>query len=204
MPLPLSLPAVCGVPSGAFLDAEPLPWAFRVVFVGRSARAMGSVRLRPHHDECMQIRPSEHRESRHLVMAHRTILTSIWTSVLAALVALLSCFGLAGKAAPASAPAPSAAGAAATAVRRPAVVARRTWRAMMRGGSLPPTIKQRIRAEAHGKTPSVRRSTTADAMGAGPGTAARTTAPVVAPAAPVAVPAAATAGAAREALGLAA
>lgn len=36
---------------------------------------------------------------------------------------------------------------------------------MMRGGSLPPTIKQRIRAEAHGKSPSVRRSTTALAAG---------------------------------------
>ncbi len=35
---------------------------------------------------------------------------------------------------------------------------------MMRGGSLPPTIKQRIRAEAHGKAPSVRRSTTAASL----------------------------------------
>ncbi|MFJ7590717.1 DUF6344 domain-containing protein [Streptomyces sp. NPDC097617] len=143
-------------------------------------------------------------------MAHRNVLASIWTSVLAALVALLSCVGLAGKSAPASVSAPVAAGpAAATAVRRPAVAARRTWRAVMRGGSLPPTIKQRIRAEAHGKTPSVRRSTTAAAMGAGPGSAARTltsgTAPAAAPAAAsVTVRAAATAGAARETLRLAA
>ncbi|MFG2990651.1 DUF6344 domain-containing protein [Streptomyces sp. NPDC048257] len=138
-------------------------------------------------------------------MAHRNVLTSIWTSVLAALVALLSCFGLAGKAAPASVSAPTAGSPAVTAVRRPAVVARRTWREMMRGGSLPPTIKQRIRAEAHGKTPSVRRSTTAAAMGAGPGTAARTLTPVAAPmAVPAVAPVAATAGAAREALGLAA
>lgn len=87
-------------------------------------------------------------------MTHRSIITSIWTSVLAALVALLSGFGLAAKSASAvaSVPAPAAAGTAATAVRRPAVAARRTWRAMMRGGSLPPTIKQRIHAEAHGKT----------------------------------------------------
>ncbi|MGW7450265.1 DUF6344 domain-containing protein [Streptomyces sp. NPDC054787] len=96
-------------------------------------------------------------------MAHRSILTSIWTSVLAVLAALLGFLGLAGKAAPVAAGVPAPA-AAATARRRPAVVARRTWRAMMRGGSLPPTIKQRIRAEAHGKTPSVRRSTTAAAM----------------------------------------
>ncbi|MGW6938277.1 DUF6344 domain-containing protein [Streptomyces xanthophaeus] len=101
-------------------------------------------------------------------MAHRTTFTSIWTAVLAALVALLGAFGFGGKAAPAAASfSAPAAPAAATGARRPAVTARRTWRAMMRGGSLPPTIKQRIRAEAHGKTPSVRRSTTAAAMGAG-------------------------------------
>ncbi|MFE5719598.1 DUF6344 domain-containing protein [Streptomyces erythrochromogenes] len=47
----------------------------------------------------------------------------------------------------------------------------------MRGGSLPPTLKQRIRAEAHGKTPGVRRSTTAAAMGAAPGTTARVLTP---------------------------
>ncbi|MER5413640.1 DUF6344 domain-containing protein [Streptomyces virginiae] len=148
-------------------------------------------------------------------MTQRSILTSIWTSVLAVLMAVLSGFGLAVKSAPAAA-APAAAGtegAEATAVRRPAVAARRSWRAMMRGGSLPPTIKQRIRAEAHGKTPSVRRSTTAAAMGAGTGsgTASRTSTSPAAPAAPhaavpapaAAVPAAAT-GAARDGLALAA
>ncbi|MFD6913809.1 DUF6344 domain-containing protein [Streptomyces virginiae] len=148
-------------------------------------------------------------------MTQRSILTSIWTSVLAVLMAVLSGFGLAVKSAPAAA-APAAAGtegAEATAVRRPTVAARRSWRAMMRGGSLPPTIKQRIRAEAHGKTPSVRRSTTAAAMGAGTGsgTASRTSTSPAAPAAPhaavpapaAAVPAAAT-GPARDGLALAA
>ncbi|MEU6208776.1 DUF6344 domain-containing protein [Streptomyces sp. NPDC090085] len=102
-------------------------------------------------------------------MAQRTVLTSIWTSVLAALVALLSVLGLGRKTAPvvATAAAPAAPAAAPAPAARPAVAARRSWRAMMRGGALPPTIKQRIRAEAHGKTPSVRRSTTAAAMGAG-------------------------------------
>ncbi|MCX5377109.1 DUF6344 domain-containing protein [Streptomyces sp. NBC_00091] len=95
-------------------------------------------------------------------MTHRSI-TSIWTTVLAALVALLAALGLGGKAAPVAAGAKLAAPVV-PAVRRPAVVARRTWRAVMRGGSLPPTIKQRIRAEAHGKAPSVRRSTTAAAL----------------------------------------
>ncbi|MFF3084995.1 DUF6344 domain-containing protein [Streptomyces nojiriensis] len=161
-------------------------------------------------------------------MTQRSILTSIWTAVLAVLMAVLSGFGITGKSAPAaaSAPAPAAAGTEATAVRRPAVAARRTWRAMMRGGSLPPTIKQRIHAEAHGKTPSVRRSTTAAAMGAGAGagagtasltptsgaapaaarTAARTSVPAAAVAAPTtesAVPPVAV-GAARDALALAA
>ncbi|WP_190620411.1 DUF6344 domain-containing protein [Streptomyces venezuelae] len=131
-------------------------------------------------------------------MTQRSILTSIWTSVLAALVAILSGFGITVKpaAAAAPAPAPAAEGAAATAVRRPAVAARRTWRAMMRGGSLPPTIKQRIHAEAHGKTPSVRRSTTAAAMGAGAGAGAGATTASHArtsSAAPAAVPAAAAA-----------
>ncbi|UUU40964.1 DUF6344 domain-containing protein [Streptomyces sp. NBC_00162] len=133
-------------------------------------------------------------------MAQRSILTSIWTSVLAALVALLGSLGFGGKAAPAAASV-SAPAAPVAAVRRPAFTARRTWRAMMRGGSLPPTIKQRIRAEAHGKTPSVRRSTTAAAMGAGPGTAARALTQV---GAPTGATAGVPAGAAREVLALAA
>ncbi|MCJ0868926.1 DUF6344 domain-containing protein [Streptomyces sp. AP-93] len=104
-------------------------------------------------------------------MAHRSTITSIWTTVLAALVALLTSLGFGGKVAQAAATplSSSPAAPAAVAANRPAFMARRTWRAMMRGGSLPPTIKQRIRAEAHGKTPSVRRSTTALAAGSGAG-----------------------------------
>ncbi|MCM1965474.1 DUF6344 domain-containing protein [Streptomyces sp. G1] len=104
-------------------------------------------------------------------MAHRSTITSIWTTVLAALVALLASLGFGGKAAQAAATplSSSPAAPAAVAAHRPAFMARRTWRAMMRGGSLPPTIKQRIRAEAHGKTPSVRRSTTALSAGSGTG-----------------------------------
>ncbi|MFD3325210.1 DUF6344 domain-containing protein [Streptomyces sp. NPDC058701] len=138
-------------------------------------------------------------------MAHRSTVTSIWTAVLAALVALLSSLGFGRKAAPkfAGVTAPAVPAPTAATARRTAVTARRTWRAMMRGGSLPPTIKQRIRAEAHGKTPSVRRSTTAAAMGAGSGTSAA----VQSPAGPLAgAPTAAGSrtGAAREALELAA
>lgn len=99
-------------------------------------------------------------------MAHRSTITSIWTTVLAALVALFASLGFGGKAAPAAASILSPVAPAAATASRPAFMARRTWRAMMRGGSLPPTIKQRIRAEAHGKTPSVRRSSTAAALAA--------------------------------------
>ncbi|OKI65786.1 DUF6344 domain-containing protein [Streptomyces sp. MJM1172] len=146
-------------------------------------------------------------------MAHRST-TSIWTTVLAALVALFALLGFARKTAPAAASAagvPVAAAVPATAaVRRPVMMARRTWRAMMRGGSLPPTIKQRIRAEAHGKTPSVRRSTTAAAAqsdgapaGASAGTPTGTTGRAITRTS-AAMPAGASAGAAREALALAA
>ncbi|MFJ1564227.1 DUF6344 domain-containing protein [Streptomyces erythrochromogenes] len=117
-------------------------------------------------------------------MTDRTILTSIWTSVLAALVAVLSALGFGGKAAPVAAPTVGGAAAATITapVRRPAVTAPRSWREMMRGGSLPPTLKQRIRAEAHGKTPGVRRLTTAAAMGAAPGTTTRALTPSAVPA----------------------
>ncbi|MFK0197503.1 DUF6344 domain-containing protein [Streptomyces lavendulae] len=98
-------------------------------------------------------------------MTHRSSITSIWTTLLAALVAVLTALGFGGKAAPVAAAA-TVATPMVPAVRRTVPVARRTWRAMMRGGSLPPTIKQRIRAEAHGKSPSVRRSTTAAALAA--------------------------------------
>ncbi|MCF3178449.1 hypothetical protein IPZ70_00520 [Streptomyces polychromogenes] len=97
-------------------------------------------------------------------MTHRSSITSIWTSLLSALTALLAALGLVGKTARAGAVPAAVATPSAPVVRRSAPVARWTWRAMMRGGSLPPTIKQRIRAEAHGKSPSVRRSATAAAL----------------------------------------
>ncbi|GHB65367.1 hypothetical protein GCM10010347_39160 [Streptomyces cirratus] len=109
-------------------------------------------------------------------MALRSTVTSFWTAVLTAVAALLAALGFDVKA-PAAVPAALATPAVPSAVRRrPAMMARRTWRAMMRGGSLPPTIKQRIRAEAHGKTPSVRRSTTALAAGGLGGVAGQPTA----------------------------
>ncbi|MEW2412222.1 DUF6344 domain-containing protein [Streptomyces sp. NPDC046866] len=97
-------------------------------------------------------------------MAQRITFTTVRTAVVAAVMALLAVLGFRGRVvAPAAAAAPGAGSAAAglcsgapSSVRRP--LARRTWRALVRGGSLPPTIKQRIGAEAHGASPSVRRS----------------------------------------------
>ncbi|MFJ3200399.1 DUF6344 domain-containing protein [Streptomyces sp. NPDC086989] len=110
-------------------------------------------------------------------MAHRITVSSLWTAVVAALVALLSSLGFGAEAAPAAdatVSAPAASRRAAVAVRRQVrPMGRRSWRAMMRGGSLPPTIKQRIRAEAHGKAPSVRRSTTAASLSGGTAGAGR-------------------------------
>lgn len=103
-------------------------------------------------------------------MTHRITATSIWTAVLAAIMALLASLGFAKAARADVASASPSSGAAASVATAPATAAaRRSWRAVMRGGSLPPTIKQRIRAEAHGKSPSVRCSATAAAMGAGRG-----------------------------------
>ncbi|MER7461707.1 DUF6344 domain-containing protein [Streptomyces sp. NPDC097981] len=106
-------------------------------------------------------------------MAHRITVKSVWTAVVAVVVALLASLGFGAKAAKTAPAAPAAPSGLApsgltAAVRRPVrPMSRRSWRAMMRGGSLPPTIKQRIRAEAHGKAPSVRRSTTAASLAGG-------------------------------------
>ncbi|MFF5423576.1 MULTISPECIES: DUF6344 domain-containing protein [unclassified Streptomyces] len=91
-----------------------------------------------------------------------------WTAFISVLFALLASVGLANTAAAARQPAvqqpeePAGAAAAAEPTReraaRASVPAPRTHRwapAALR--SLPPTIKQRIRAEAHGASPSVRR-----------------------------------------------
>ncbi|MEU5810815.1 DUF6344 domain-containing protein [Streptomyces sp. NPDC047718] len=119
-------------------------------------------------------------------MAQRITLSSVRTAVLGVLAALFAVLGLRRRdAAPAVAvaEAPSRCAPARGSVegcRQPAA-APGGRRAVLRGGALPPTIKQRIRAEAHGKNPSARGSVTATAVpvpvagaGAGAGVAART------------------------------
>ncbi|MFF0435020.1 DUF6344 domain-containing protein [Streptomyces sp. NPDC004327] len=88
-----------------------------------------------------------------------------WTAFVSVLFALLASLGLATPAAAAAQPAltqgeePALTGAAATAAARPAVPvpAQRSheWR-RAQGRALPPTMKQRIGAEAHGSSPAVR------------------------------------------------
>ncbi|MFF9913472.1 DUF6344 domain-containing protein [Streptomyces sp. NPDC013457] len=87
-----------------------------------------------------------------------------WTAFISVLFALLASVGLASTAAAAQAPAvqqpeePATAGTATGARPTVAVPTQRSayqW-PTVRERSLPPTIKQRIRAEAHNSSPSVR------------------------------------------------
>ncbi|MEU2389173.1 DUF6344 domain-containing protein [Streptomyces sp. NPDC007369] len=101
-------------------------------------------------------------------MAQRVTFTSVWTVVVTVLAALLSALGLRGKAAaPAVCAGEAPSSCRSVEVCRPA--APRGRRAVVRNGALPPTIKQRIRAEAHGRTPSVRCSAAAAPARAGAG-----------------------------------
>ncbi|MFD7625117.1 DUF6344 domain-containing protein [Streptomyces sp. NPDC059851] len=100
-------------------------------------------------------------------MAQRITFTSVWTVVVTALAALFAVLGLRAKAA-----APAVSVGEAPSWCRPVEVCRpAAWgrRAVVRSGALPPTIKQRIRAEAHGSTPSVRRSAAGVTAGSGEG-----------------------------------
>ncbi|MFJ7157515.1 DUF6344 domain-containing protein [Streptomyces sp. NPDC101118] len=85
--------------------------------------------------------------------------TSFWTAFFAAVAAvLLGLFRGRSRSAQAAAvaPAPAARAAAVPSVRFPS--SRRSRRSRAGRTALPPTIKQRIRAEAHGASPAVRRS----------------------------------------------
>ncbi|MCQ4213436.1 DUF6344 domain-containing protein [Streptomyces longispororuber] len=86
---------------------------------------------------------------------------TLWTVVISAFIALFSALGLVSPAA-AAAPAQQTEEAArnATAVSAPATASAPLYWAFKR--SLPPTMKQRIRAEAHGSSPSCRHRPPAD------------------------------------------
>ncbi|AIJ14741.1 DUF6344 domain-containing protein [Streptomyces violaceoruber] len=106
-------------------------------------------------------------------MARNKVLT-LWTSIVTAFLALCTALGLVTTTAAAAVPqtgthsnsesaSPEAAPAAALPLPR------------SRTGSLPPTMKQRIRAEAHGAAPSCRHHPLADAAAASAATTAATT-----------------------------
>ncbi|MCX5387538.1 DUF6344 domain-containing protein [Streptomyces sp. NBC_00083] len=103
-------------------------------------------------------------------------LTTWWTALIGALVALLASLGLAGQAA--AAPAASVPQHDVTYNRsEPATsVAPAVQWALPSASALPPTMKQRIRAEAHGSSPSSRhrgdvRDAAEDAVQGGEGAA---------------------------------
>ncbi|MEU0332165.1 DUF6344 domain-containing protein [Streptomyces sp. NPDC006193] len=82
----------------------------------------------------------------------------LWTAIVTAFLALCTALGLAGTAtATTAAAAPRTESPRTPAAQRtvPAVPAANPW-AWSHASALPPTMKQRIRAEAHGKSPSCR------------------------------------------------
>ncbi|MGP2440001.1 DUF6344 domain-containing protein [Streptomyces sp. JW3] len=99
-------------------------------------------------------------------MARNKVL-SVWTAFVTAFLALCTALGLITTTASAAVPPTETArnsetGAGGTEASAPAA-SPRSW---PRAGSLPPTMKQRIRAEAHGKSPSCRHRPTTDAAAA--------------------------------------
>ncbi|MFG3247847.1 DUF6344 domain-containing protein [Streptomyces sp. NPDC048187] len=106
-------------------------------------------------------------------MARNKVLT-LWTSVVTAFLALCTALGFITTTAAAAVPQTGTHSntESATPEAAPAAAAPRS---RTRTGSLPPTMKQRIRAEAHGAAPSCRHHPLADASAAAAATTATTT-----------------------------
>lgn len=83
----------------------------------------------------------------------------LWTVVITAFLALFTALGLITTTAAAAVPQTQPARNSAIAHPEPLAMAHGLWSYVR---SLPPTMKQRIRAEAHGKTPSCRSRSLAD------------------------------------------
>ncbi|MCP3818031.1 DUF6344 domain-containing protein [Streptomyces sp. A3M-1-3] len=93
--------------------------------------------------------------------------TTMWTAFLGALVALFAALGFARRAATVQVRQPVVPEASRRRpVRTQGAYVPAARRSLSRGTALPPTIKQRIRAEAHNASPSARRLS-ADGSGAG-------------------------------------
>ncbi|MGW4546851.1 DUF6344 domain-containing protein [Streptomyces violaceorubidus] len=109
-------------------------------------------------------------------MARNKVLT-LWTTIVTAFLALCTALGLITTTAAAAVPQTGTHSntESASPEAAPAAAAPRPW---SRIGSLPPTMKQRIRAEAHGAAPSCRHRPLADASATS--TSATTAAPAAA------------------------
>ncbi|NEB04651.1 DUF6344 domain-containing protein [Streptomyces sp. SID13726] len=83
----------------------------------------------------------------------------LWTAVITAFLALFTALGLITTTAAAAVPQTEQARNTTVAHPAPPAVAQGLW---SDARALPPTMKQRIRAEAHGKTPSCRHHSPAD------------------------------------------
>ncbi|MFI2641594.1 DUF6344 domain-containing protein [Streptomyces sp. NPDC018610] len=89
----------------------------------------------------------------------------LWTAIVTAFLALCTALGLITTTAGAATAAPQPETAPNSSTRLPAQTTSSSWsRTQARHArSLPPTMKQRIRAEAHGKSPSCRHRSLAEA-----------------------------------------
>ncbi|MEU9554519.1 DUF6344 domain-containing protein [Streptomyces fumanus] len=103
-------------------------------------------------------------------MARNKVMT-LWTTVVTAFLALFTALGLITTSAAAAVPRTETARNSESTPQRTAAPAPAPW-SWSRTGSLPPTMKQRIHAEAHGKSPSCRHRPLTDATAADPAGAA--------------------------------
>jgi hypothetical protein len=96
-------------------------------------------------------------------MARNKVMT-LWTTIVTAFLALCTALGLITTTASAAVPQTGTHSNTESASPEAATAAAAPW-SRSRTGSLPPTMKQRIRAEAHGKAPSCRHRPQTDAAG---------------------------------------
>src|SRR5688572_14488838 len=92
----------------------------------------------------------------------RNKVMKLWTAIVTAFFALCTALGLVTTTAAAAVPQSESARNSGSESSAPFTVPAMSHRAWAHARSLPPTMKQRIRAEAHGKTPSCRHRPLAD------------------------------------------
>ncbi|MFJ8541650.1 DUF6344 domain-containing protein [Streptomyces sp. NPDC093586] len=95
----------------------------------------------------------------------RNKVMKLWTTIVTAFLALFTALGFVTTTASAAVPHTESHSNTETAPERAEPVAAAPW-SWSRAGALPPTMKQRIHAEAHGKAPSCRHRPLADAASA--------------------------------------